>query len=517
MFCKGCGTKVTAAYCPGCGAVKAEEWTQINVDLVDEKYCSGCGKPVTAAFCGACGKQRKTAVTVGRASAFAGFGGAAAGGYAANSPGNAPVAGVPNLPVPVEVLLMGVMFLFALSTHSLLTGFALFFAVSSAFMAALLPKLYENVKGIVNVAAGGVALLLVILSLATADWGLNFVGFLFTTIVVLVIIFIGLRSLLNLKVPPVVENLMPFLEGPMYFHWVAVLFTLASLFRPTMIGWRFVEGSAWGLGEFYPMFSFSRFVWALIFTIILLTPILALAFFIWRKMTHLIKFAVAAMAVSGFLSLIFIPVIFRRLYLVPAGYIALGYLGILLAVLVVFLMKDYVMALLNASGTAAPPHPVGYAPQPGQPALMGGMPPQGGTHVPGAVPMGMLDTNRNLLTFILLSMITFGIYGIVKMCMISTDINTIASRYDGKNTMHYIIVVLLSPLTCSILMLVWHHSLADRLGMELRRRGIPFQISSTDFWLWGILGSFIIVGPFIYLHKMLTAMNLLSVDYNARG
>ena len=32
-----------------------------------------------------------------------------------------------------------------------------------------------------------------------------------------------------------------------------------------------------------------------------------------------------------------------------------------------------------------------------------------------------------------------------------------------------------------------------------------------------ILGSLIIVGPFIYTHKLLTSMNKLSEDYNAKG
>lgn len=47
-------------------------------------------------------------------------------------------------------------------------------------------------------------------------------------------------------------------------------------------------------------------------------------------------------------------------------------------------------------------------------------------------PVGQLKTNRSLLKFILLSLITFGIYGIVVMSNVSSDINTIASRYDGK-------------------------------------------------------------------------------------
>lgn len=55
-------------------------------------------------------------------------------------------------------------------------------------------------------------------------------------------------------------------------------------------------------------------------------------------------------------------------------------------------------------------------------------------------PARQLKTNRSLLKYILLSIITLGIYGIVVMSNISSDINTIASRYDGKKTMHYCLV-----------------------------------------------------------------------------
>ena len=29
------------------------------------------------------------------------------------------------------------------------------------------------------------------------------------------------------------------------------------------------------------------------------------------------------------------------------------------------------------------------------------------------------------------------------------------------------------------------------------------MFNATDFWLWNILGSLIVVGPFIYVHKLL--------------
>ena len=135
-----------------------------------------------------------------------------------------------------------------------------------------------------------------------------------------------------------------------------------------------------------------------------------------------------------------------------------------------------------------------------------------------AIPAAQLKTNRSLLKFILLSVLTLGIYGIVVMSAVSTDINTIASRYDGKKTMHYCLVYFVfSWLTLGIVPLVWSHKISNRIGAELTRRGVSYSFSAGSFWGWGVLGSFILVGPFIYIHKMLKSMNLLSEHYNVNG
>lgn len=129
-----------------------------------------------------------------------------------------------------------------------------------------------------------------------------------------------------------------------------------------------------------------------------------------------------------------------------------------------------------------------------------------------------LNTNRSLIKYILLSLITFGIYGLVVMSSISEDINTIASRYDNKKTMHYcLIVFLFSWLTLGIAVLVWYHRISDRVGDELKRRGINYPISSTTFWGWCILGTLIIIGPFVYYHKLFTGMNYLCESFNQNG
>lgn len=60
-----------------------------------------------------------------------------------------------------------------------------------------------------------------------------------------------------------------------------------------------------------------------------------------------------------------------------------------------------------------------------------------------ASPAVQLPTNRSLLKFILLSIITLGIYGLVVMTKISTEINTIASPHDNKKTMNFCLVALI--------------------------------------------------------------------------
>ncbi len=136
----------------------------------------------------------------------------------------------------------------------------------------------------------------------------------------------------------------------------------------------------------------------------------------------------------------------------------------------------------------------------------------------GMAPVGQISTTRGLLKYILLSIITCGIYSLVVMSSISSEINTIASRYDGKKTMHFcLLAFIIAPITCGIATFVWYHRISERIGNELRRRGIFYSFGASDYWLWSILGSLIFVGPFIYMHKLFKAMNLLAGHYNVNG
>ena len=138
--------------------------------------------------------------------------------------------------------------------------------------------------------------------------------------------------------------------------------------------------------------------------------------------------------------------------------------------------------------------------------------------VVNTAPVAQLNTKRGLLKFILLTIVTFGIYSIVYYSSISSDINQIASRYDGKKTMHYcLLMFVVAPLTFGIAGIVWCHRISARIGNELSRRGISYSFGAGTFWGWNVLGALIGVGPFIYLHKLSKAMNLLCADYNVKG
>jgi len=135
-----------------------------------------------------------------------------------------------------------------------------------------------------------------------------------------------------------------------------------------------------------------------------------------------------------------------------------------------------------------------------------------------SAPIGQLKTNKGLLKTILLSIITFGIYPLVVMSAVSTDINVVASRYDGKKTMHFcLLAFIVAPITLGIGGIVWYHRISNRIGYELKRRGIAYSFSATDFWLWNVLGSLIAIGPLVYLHKLFAAVNLMNADYNVNG
>lgn len=123
-----------------------------------------------------------------------------------------------------------------------------------------------------------------------------------------------------------------------------------------------------------------------------------------------------------------------------------------------------------------------------------------------------MKTNYSWLKYCLLSIITLGIYSIYFWTVYGINLNKLYPQ--GKPTMNFcLILFIFTVLTLGIAAIVWQHRVSAKIGKILEDRKINYTVSAADFWLWCILGSFIVVGPFVYLHKMCKGMNLAAQSY----
>lgn len=133
------------------------------------------------------------------------------------------------------------------------------------------------------------------------------------------------------------------------------------------------------------------------------------------------------------------------------------------------------------------------------------------------LPRLKLPTGRGLGKMFFLGILTLLIYPTVIWSRIVTELNITASRYDGERTMPYFGMVILTPLTLGIYAFVWMHKFCRRIGEELNRRNIDYAFGPKDFWLWGVLGTLILAGPFVFTYKLMKSMNLINADFNVNG
>lgn len=127
-----------------------------------------------------------------------------------------------------------------------------------------------------------------------------------------------------------------------------------------------------------------------------------------------------------------------------------------------------------------------------------------------------LVTNRSMWKLVLFSLLTLGIYSIVFFIPFSYDLDKVSPKRDRSKTMNYIVVYILSLFTFSIVLYIWHYAISKRVEEALEERDIRYNFTNGDFWSWYLLGSFIVIGPFVYFYKLCKAMNLLCADYNER-
>ena len=122
---------------------------------------------------------------------------------------------------------------------------------------------------------------------------------------------------------------------------------------------------------------------------------------------------------------------------------------------------------------------------------------------------------RGLVGLIIFSIITFGIYGLYWIYKLAKDVNAICEG-DGKKTGGLLKYILFGLITFGIYDMIWVFMLGDRLQDNAPKFGLKFKESGGIILLWLLLGSFIIVGPFIALHIIIKNTNALAEEYNKR-
>ena len=121
--------------------------------------------------------------------------------------------------------------------------------------------------------------------------------------------------------------------------------------------------------------------------------------------------------------------------------------------------------------------------------------------------------DRSLLIYMLLSVVTCGIYGLIFMWSFTNDLNDVSSAKDpdGWRSPNFIIVILLMIVTCGIYSWYWLYKVGNTIQRSGDDYGVRVDESGTTLILWCLLLG---VGVFISYHLIFKNMNKICRKYN---
>lgn len=131
--------------------------------------------------------------------------------------------------------------------------------------------------------------------------------------------------------------------------------------------------------------------------------------------------------------------------------------------------------------------------------------------------MRMIKTDRSLVMYILLSLITCGIYPLYFIYKIADDVNTMCEG-DGEKTSGLLMYFLLTIVTCGFYPLYWYYKIGNRIQKNGPRYGVAIQENGTTILLWQIVGALLCgLGPLIAMHILMKITNQLAMAYNVKN
>ena len=124
-----------------------------------------------------------------------------------------------------------------------------------------------------------------------------------------------------------------------------------------------------------------------------------------------------------------------------------------------------------------------------------------------------MQTNRSLVAYVLLTMLTCGLYAYYFIYSVAQDMNEMCQ--DDEETGGLLFFILLSVVTCGLYGLYWEYKLANRLQRNAPIYGLTFTENGTTVILWRLLGALIcFVGSFYGTYIYINNLNRLADAYN---
>lgn len=121
---------------------------------------------------------------------------------------------------------------------------------------------------------------------------------------------------------------------------------------------------------------------------------------------------------------------------------------------------------------------------------------------------------REFWIFLLLNLVTCGIYGLYFWYVWNEDVNHICEG-DGQAMPNYVVVILLGLVTCGIYFYYWVYKQGNRLQENAVRYGIRIQENGNSFLLWSLLSILTCsLAQYYAYYLMIQAVNQIAPGYN---
>ena len=128
-----------------------------------------------------------------------------------------------------------------------------------------------------------------------------------------------------------------------------------------------------------------------------------------------------------------------------------------------------------------------------------------------------VNQNRSLAMYIILTILTLGIYALYNIYSIAKDVNTMCEG-DGERTTGLFMFIVLTVITCGIYAFVWYYKLGNRLKANGPKYGVNINENGDTVLLCMILGTMICcIASFVGFHIIFKNCNALATAYNNGG